>query len=478
VASQSEKPLVAAPLSLEALRGVIEALPDAVLVIDRDWRLLYANQTSQRISRIPPEALHGTTLWEFRPNLAPQLSSAYREVMELREERSLEAFYYPPFNAWYDIRILPVDCGIVVCYQDVTAMKKAERLRDAATTQLREVLEASTEGVTCVDRKWRITYMNPVALKHVASQGNPVGEVIWDAFPSAYREGSPYVEHYYRAMNEGIGSVFEAFYPEPINIWFRLSVKPSPNGIILFAQDVTEQKHALKALVQSEKLAAAGRLASSIAHRFNNPLEAVTNLLYLARLQAERPETQGYLDMAEQELRRVSIVASQVLRFHRQTTRPQQIDCTDLFSTLMSIYERRLKNAHIAVEIRERARVPIRCFEGEIGQVLANFVDNAVDAMPNGGRLLIRSRQATDWRTGRSGLVLTVADTGSGIDSKAKAQMFEAFFTTKDIASTGLGLWVSAEIVERHHGRILVRSRQTRERSGTVMALFLPFSAD
>ncbi len=229
------------------------------------------------------------------------------------------------------------------------------------------------------------------------------------------------------------------------------------------------------ALMQSEKLAAVGRLASSMAHEINNPLEAVTNLLYLSRKKAQDAEVQAWLDQADIELRRVSVTANQALRFHKQSTSPRAISCLSLFSTTLNVYEGRLVNSRIIVEKRKRASEPVECFEGDIRQVLSCLVTNAIDAMPGGGRLLVRSREGTDWRTGRRGLVLTVADTGIGMDKATQRHMYEAFFTTKGIGGSGLGLWVSAEIMQRHSGRILIRSSQREGQRGTVVSLFLPF---
>ena len=236
-----------------------------------------------------------------------------------------------------------------------------------------------------------------------------------------------------------------------------------------------ESQKASAALMQSEKLAAVGRVASSMAHEINNPLEAVTNLLYLCRRSAIKPEVQQWLDKAEVELRRISIIANQTLRFHKQSTKPQAITCLSLFSTTLNLYESRLRNAGIIVEKRKRANQPVACFEGDVRQVLSNLITNAVDAMPHGGRLLVRSREATDWRTGRKGLALTIADTGCGMDHETQMRMFEAFFTTKGIAGSGLGLWISADIMHRHQGTISIRSSQKPRSSGTVVILFLPF---
>ena len=151
--------------------------------------------------------------------------------------------------------------------------------------------------------------------------------------------------------------------------------------------DISGRKDMEAALIQREKLAAVGRLASSIAHEINNPLEAVTNLLFLARQSAVSPEVAEWLDLADTELRRVSAITNQTLRFHRQSTSPQPVTCTSLFTATLNLYEGRLRNSGITVEKRKRAEEPVLCFEGDIRQVLSNLVTNAIDAMPRGGRI-------------------------------------------------------------------------------------------
>jgi signal transduction histidine kinase len=241
--------------------------------------------------------------------------------------------------------------------------------------------------------------------------------------------------------------------------------------MIVVVEDITERKRTEDALLRNEKLAAVGRLASSIAHEINNPLESVTNLLYLARTSNDSGQIADYLATAESELRRASAITSTTLRFHRQSTRPAQVDCDDLIGGVLGIHQSRMKNAGVSLERHTRSTRPICCSEGEIRQVLSNLVANAVDAMQaTGGRLLIRTRETHHWHTNRPGVAITVADTGPGIPAPVLARIFEAFFTTKGDAGTGLGLWISREIVDRHHGRLNVRSN----RSGTVFILFLP----
>lgn len=246
-------------------------------------------------------------------------------------------------------------------------------------------------------------------------------------------------------------------------------------AIAAASAEITLQKKAEAALMQSEKLAAVGRLAASIAHEINNPLEAVTNLLYLARATQKVEEAHQYLDLAERELRRASVITNQTLRFHRQSTRPREVRCEELLESVLAIYQGRLVNSRVAVEMRVRAERGVVCFDGEVRQVLSNLVSNAIDAMhPGGGRLLVRSRE------GQTGIVVTIADTGLGMAPPVAARVFEPFYTTKGISGTGLGLWISKEIVERHGGRLRMRTRLgsgARVSGGTVFTVFLPFEA-
>ena len=264
--------------------------------------------------------------------------------------------------------------------------------------------------------------------------------------------------------------------------WNELSISPIRNRdgkvshIVGIQMDVTARVEFEAALRESEKLAAVGRLAASIAHEINNPLESVTNLIYLARHSDARPQIMHYLDQADTELQRASQITTQSLRFYRQSTKAQAIRPTDLLESVIDLYQGKLDNANIRVQRRERTTDSIVCLESEVRQVLTNLIRNAIDAMNgNGGRLLVRSREATQWRSGAQGVLITIADTGSGIPPDVMKNLYTAFFTTKGIGGTGLGLWVSAEIIKRHHGCLRVRSCHRPGRSWTVFELFLPY---
>jgi signal transduction histidine kinase len=189
-------------------------------------------------------------------------------------------------------------------------------------------------------------------------------------------------------------------------------------------------------------------------------------------------EINEYLDTADHELRRVSAITNQTLRFHKQASKPLECTGEQLAEGVLSLYRGRIVSSRIRLRVRYRSDSAVRCFEGEIRQVISNLVGNSLDAMSeDGGRLLVRSREGTDQRTGRKGLIVTVADTGPGMSPAVQQQAFRAFFTTKGFVGTGLGLWICREIVNRHDGRLLLRSSQRESHSGTVISFFLPYEA-
>lgn len=279
------------------------------------------------------------------------------------------------------------------------------------------------------------------------------------------------------------GQVLEGELPSQPGVHRHWAVNYSPvyaadgsvQAITAASLEITDQKRAEMALMQSEKLAAVGRLASSISHEINNPLEAVTNLLFLAASNAELPqEARDYIVAAQSELARVSQIAMQTLRFHRQAAYPTLVSPAELIDAVLNLYQGRLANSNIRVDARYATSTRVLCFENDIRQVLNNLIANAIDAMRSGGRLLTRAHNALDWATGRRGIRLTIADTGHGMSAEVKQRIFGAFFTTKDLNGTGLGLWISKGIVIRHQGRLNFRSSQKPGQTGTVFSIFLP----
>jgi signal transduction histidine kinase len=250
----------------------------------------------------------------------------------------------------------------------------------------------------------------------------------------------------------------------------------APGILVAFSviiRDVTAHKAAEKALIQSEKLASVGRLASSIAHEINNPLEAVTNLLYILQSKVVSEESKKLVFAAQEELARVSHIANHTLRFHRQSTNTTDVDLAELIDSVLGLYRARLNNAEITVQIKRSGASPLRCYDGEMRQILMNLLSNAFDATRGGGRLILACRD-TRLPSGFKGVRVTIADTGTGIAPDALNRIFEPFYTTKGIGGTGLGLWIIQELIEKIGGTIRVRSSTKPGKSGTIFALCFP----
>jgi len=240
--------------------------------------------------------------------------------------------------------------------------------------------------------------------------------------------------------------------------------------------DVTARKQAEIALRQAEKLAAAGRLAGSIAHEINNPLSSVVNLLYLIENQsAAASPVRTHARLAQDELMRVAHIVRQTLAFHRDTATPVPVQLSEILDNVLELHFPQLKAKNIALKLRYESQAAVIAMPGELRQVFANLIANALDAVSSGGVVLVRVHDSFEHRNGcRRGVRVIVADNGAGIAPEDRQKIFEPFFTTKGEKGTGLGLWVSRGIVQKFGGDVQVRSSQLPGKSGTLFSIFLP----
>ena len=230
------------------------------------------------------------------------------------------------------------------------------------------------------------------------------------------------------------------------------------------------QRAAQEALVQSEKLAAAGRLSAAIAHELNNPLEAITNLLFLIETDSGVPATsRNYASEALSELERLSHITRQSLGFYRELTTAQKFNVSENVQDTLSLYARRFAAKGISIATEYDASLAVHAVRGEIRQVVSNLIVNALDAMEQGGHLTVRTFASEE-----GDVVISVADNGPGIPEKIRSRIFEPFFTTKPGTGTGLGLWVSDNIIRKHNGRFALQSQREGEQRGTTMSILLP----
>ena len=246
-------------------------------------------------------------------------------------------------------------------------------------------------------------------------------------------------------------------------------------GASKIARNISDRKQIEKSLIESEKLAATGRMAAAIAHEVNNPLESLFNLIYLARQNCSAsPKAQDYLLTAEGEVERVSHIARQTLGYYRDTGSPSEVYLHDLIENVLTVYQSKLSSTGISVESTFNDLRKILVSKGEMLQVFSNVIANAIDAMPQGGKLTISLRQVLT--LAGNGIQTIVRDEGTGISNEHLARIFEPFFTTKGNLGTGIGLWVTKQLVERRGGQIAVTSGTENGKSGTTVTIYIPFA--
>jgi PAS domain S-box-containing protein len=354
------------------------------------------------------------------------------------------------------------------------------RLPEASVVanRLSAIVESSDDAIVSKDLNGTVTSWNPAAERifgYTADEmvGRPIITIIP---PELHNEETRIlatiargerIEHYETVRVSKSG--------ERIDISLTISPVKDENGRIVgaakIARDITQRKKAERALRTSERLASVGRLAATVAHEINNPLEAVTNLIYLAKHADAVEQVREYLAAAEQELDRISHLTKQTLGFYRETKGVSAVRVGAIARALLPVFSARARNKGVEISTDIQHDPEINAVPGEIRQLLANLLSNSLDAVDRGGH--IRVRVSAVPTTVRRGVRLTVADNGRGIPADARARLFEPFFTTKREIGTGLGLWVCHSIVEKHGGAIRVRSVTAGPRRGTTFSIFL-----
>jgi signal transduction histidine kinase len=358
--------------------------------------------------------------------------------------------------------------------------RRAREQERALTLEIRrarqfawETLEHLPDAFCTFDHDFRISYLNPAATQ-IAATASPavaLGGVLWDLYPAL--RGTPVEANFRRAMEQREPVEFEQYFPSPAgDFWFSFKLYPQPNeGLALYVRNITPGRRTEQALRRSEQLAAAGRLAASIAHEINNPLEAVTNLLFLVNSdETIHGRSKELLEVADRELQRLSHITARSLKFYRQRTAPTLSSIDELLDSVIFFHETEMNMRGIQLTRRYHDAPQVLCLAGEMQQVFTNLISNALEALDDGGRMTVCLRAARD-SSGREGVAVTVADSGSGMSAATREQLFHPFITTKGDEGTGLGLWVSKGILDKHHSTIRVRSKQGL---GTAFRIFIP----
>ena len=364
--------------------------------------------------------------------------------------------------------------GVMEINSDITTRVKAEEAQREAHLKLQSVLDSITDGLLMLDHDWCFTYCSEHGARILGLRPEDlVGGRVWELFPHA--EDSTFGEAYRRAVQSRQPVHCDGFYPEPLNMWLECHCYPTDEGLSVYFRDISERKRTEEALLRSEKLASVGRMAATIAHEINNPLAAITNTLFLARMKADEPASvREFLDVAEDELKRITHITRQTLGFYRENSGPAIVNVNAVMESAVDVMKSKIGAKHAVIEKDWDGEVNVSAIAGELRQVFSNLLGNGLDAIDEGGTIKLRVSLSPDFKDGKRTARVTVADNGKGIAAKSMPHIFEPFYTTKGTVGTGLGLWVTKQIIDKHHGKIRLRSSTDGARRGTVFMVILP----
>lgn len=372
--------------------------------------------------------------------------------------------------------VQPVEPTILIAQvHALIRMRRAEVSSRLSARHWQTTFDALSDGLALVDPNGIVVRVNQSLLRlldvsHSEAEGKTVAEVFELRFNISFAEF---------IASRTPGQPMELAYGSR---WFRVRYDPvsedtrQQDGSILLLTEVTHQRKLQETLKMTERLAATGRLAHVIAHEINNPLEALANLLYLIHHSPTLDETnREFVNQSLTELERISQITKQILAYHRESKEPLLTDGTDLLQGVLSMFRPQMIVNHIELRTYFKSSRPVWVHPGEMRQAFSNLVSNAIDAIGDGGgTLCIRCIDTTDAETSRKGVRFVFSDSGSGITHGELSRIFDAFYTTKGLKGSGIGLWLTSEVIAKHRGRIRTRSRTAGPYRGTLFDVFLP----
>jgi PAS domain S-box-containing protein len=469
------------------LAAIIESSEDAIASKDLNGIITSWNKSAERLFGYTAEEIIGQPVTVIIP---PELHGDEPKILgKIRSGERIEHFQTVRVHKNgqrinVSLTVSPIKdakgtiVGAAKIVRDITRQKKLEE----AALRLAAIVESSDDAIASKDLNGFVTSWNRSAEKLFGYKAEEiVGKHITLIIPpelhhdedmilSKVRRGEK-IDHFETIRLHKNG--------ERVEVSLTISPIKDDDGHVIGAakivRNITETNKIERALRVTEKLAAAGRMAATVAHEINNPLEAVTNLVYLAKRDlSNHDRVAGYLELASRELDRVAHITRQTLGFYRDTSSPVRFNVAEMLDDLLLLYEKRFESRGIKLQKHYGNDLEITALAGEIRQAFSNVITNAIDAMPEGGTLALRATKSLDWSNSQHhGVRITFLDTGTGIEVKHRKNIFQPFFTTKIDVGTGLGLWITRGILEKHRGSIRMKSR-TGHGHGTAFSIFLP----
>jgi PAS domain S-box-containing protein len=461
----------------------LSSIIDYAYTFDSGGRFLYSNQALLDLLGLRLDEVIGKTFLElpYPIDLAVKLQAQIEQVFATKQKVIDETSYISPAGVvgYYEYIFNPVfgSDGAVEMVAGSTREVSHRKRNEEIQGQLAAIVDSSDDAIISKDLDGIIVTWNFAASRIFGyTSDEMIGAPLLRLVPLnlhheedeilAKMKAGERIKHYETTRLRKDGS----------NIVVALTVSPirNSNGIIIgsskIARDISGPKNMERLLIQAEKIATMGRMAATIAHEINNPLAAVTNLIFLAKgSSADNQDTVRYLTTAEHELARVSHLTRQTLGYYRDTGAHSAVNCFELINEVVRVYESKIQNRGIVLE---RVYDPIPSLiasKGELTQVFSSIIANSVDAMPDGGRLRIGIKQLSAVE-----IEICFEDQGIGISAKNLVKVFEPFFTTKGNLGTGIGLWIAKQLVEKHGGQLKLSSSVTSGCSGTSVRLVFP----
>jgi PAS domain S-box-containing protein len=469
------------------LAAIVASSDEPIISKDLNGIITSWNEAAERIFGYKSSEMIGQSILQLIP---PELHHEEDEILgKLRAGKRIDHYETTRMRRNGErfpvsVTISPIedDSGRVIgaskIARDISDRKRADEIR----FRLAAIVDSAEDAIISKDLNGVVTTWNDGARRTFGySDKEMIGQPILRLIPTElhYEEdeilrklrAGERIDHYETRRTRKDGSTVE------------VSVTISPirdeSGRIIgaskIARDISDRKRMERHLLQAEKIAATGRMAAAVAHEINNPLEAVMNLIFLARQNSPASgKAYLYLTTAEEELGRVSHIARQTLGYYRDSSSPTEVYLHDLIENVLTIYRSRLLSWQVSVDTQFNDLQKVLVSKGEFIQIFSNLITNAVDAMADGGSLHVSAR--TLMSAAGDGIQIIIRDTGVGIKREHLEKIFEPFFTTKGDLGTGIGLWVTKQLIEKRGGRIWIASNTEPGKSGTAVTLFVPFA--